>query len=526
MAHRTQFPDEEDEEDELIADLDVYHSQPPPHRELFVLDYPSRSFLGPSIGRDRAAEQVRLRPNHGRVEVTLSAYPRTSDDLGHSDKSFDFDRMTGNERWSSDSQTFVSCASTPPPANFSAGMYLPPASVADGNGCVVLVPVAKIARMRPSFAYLDEVDANRLMDKAMLKAGRDQAKGDLEPAAAEDGGNAGAESQIEMTFTMRETDKAAERRKQSFAHITKLEELEKWVTLDFLDHTHGDIPASRDSIFRRESVAVDAAADETGGETAAAGAVAKTEDAIMTDAPAAGAPEPQPADDDAASESYIDRLYRHAPSVNPMNDQSRRLTQMGHRFDSVRALHTARPESAVEKMLTHARVACFDVLRSCVSKDITDDVLVAHVRKSAFLLRGVWVRKTPKGNWRGMAPGGRAAPRIPAARTLILDLFRLGPVVSVSDVVEIAMDGLVPPTEAIIREVLDEVAVFKKSVGWLFKLAEDTEFCRNFPEVVQAEDEAWVELVETARTTMKTGRGPAGAGGSAAGGAGRGRPKR
>jgi len=191
MAQSTLSPPIDDD-DELIAEIDIYHSQPPPHRELFVLDYPSRAFGGPSIGRDRAAaarEQIRLRPKHGRVEVTLSSYPRTSDVQGHSDKSFQYDRVVGHDRWSSDSQTFLSCPSTPPPANFSAGMYFGPDGIGGGNGCLVLVPVAKIARMRPSFAYLNEVDANRLLDKAMQKAGRDQERGDLAAAVAEETGD-------------------------------------------------------------------------------------------------------------------------------------------------------------------------------------------------------------------------------------------------------------------------------------------------------------------------------------------------
>lgn len=104
-----------------------------------------------------------------------------------------------------------------------------------------------------------------------------------------------------------------------------------------------------------------------------------------------------------------------------------------------------------------------------------------------------------------MAPGNRAAPRIPAARLLILDLFRLSPVVSVADVMEIAMKDVVPPTDDFVKEVLNEVGDFKKSIGWVFRWPQDERFISDFPAIVRAEDEAWEKRLEDARTTMKTG---------------------
>jgi hypothetical protein len=529
-----QPPDPCPDGDELIAEMDLYLSHPPLHRELYVLDYPSRFVTCPPIGSDRAVEHVHLRRAHRRLKLTLSLFPRDPATGGESEKSFEFDRVPGNERHSGDSQEFVSGPIAPPTANFAAGMYVPPESVEEGHGCVVLAPVQQVARMRPSFAYLDEVDAARQKDKALAKAVRDKEKGTLDAGggAGDDGGGVddGEEVEVEMTFTKRESDRAAERRKHSFAHLAKLEEEDRWVRLDFIDHTNPQVPASRDSIFRAFA-AVDETADgngdtgavEQGDGARALAAAVKAEDAVVAAGSAMGSSGggAWPADDSAPA-SYIDRLYAHAPSVNPMRDPSRRVGEIGGPFDSVRALSVERPEGAIVKVLASARVAHFSVLRECVRESVGDEELLAVVRKCAFLLRGCWVCNAPQRKMRRFV-GPRTPARIPASRTLVLDMFRRSAVVSMATLYKVTFADVVPLDEESLADVLREVAQYETGLGWVFRLRRDTAFVDAHPDAVVEEEDAWEARVVEAREVMASGGRAAGArGGSAGGGRGAG----
>lgn len=475
-------------DDELIAEVDVYLSQPPTHRELYLLEYPSRSAVGPAVGRDRAVEGVRVRREYKRVEMKLSVYPR-DEVTGSSDLSFETgnDRPYGNDRYSEDSQRFLSSPAATPSANFASAMYIPPEGVHQGNGSFVLVPLQKVTTMRPSFTYLDEVDVEVQRQKALAKAERDKEKGTLDPTAvADEGGDAGSgdEVRVDVTFTKRESERAAERRQRSYAHLSKLESEDPWVDLDFVDHTNPQIPASRNDLFSTNA-AVDAAGPH-----------------------------------DAAASSYIDRLYVHAPGVNPLHDPSRQVGVLGGPFDSLRALKAERPEGAVAKLLSSARVARYELIRACVDESVEDESLLELVRRCAFLIRGCWVNSTPRAKMRKFS-GSRMPPRLPASRTLILDMFRRKQVVSVAEVFETAFINVIPPDEEFVAEVLSEVAAHERGLGYVFRGSRDTSFLDNFAGIALEEDEKWEARVKEAHEVMKSGGRGAARGNAAGRGGGR-----
>lgn len=512
-------------DDELIAEVDVFLSQPPTHRELYILEYPSRSATGPAVGRDRAVEGVRVRREYKRVEVKLSVYPR-DDVTGSSDLSFEVgnDRPYGNERHSEDSQRFLSSPAAPPTANFTSAMYVPPEGLHEGNGSLVLVPLQKITTMRPSFAYLDEVDAELQRQKALAKAEREKEKGTLDSAAvADEGGDAGSgdEVRVDITFTKRETERAAERRQRSYAHLAKLESEDPWVELDFVDHTNPQIPASRKALF--STIATEGLpSDPPNGTQPVVDTVVKAEDGVAgTSASAAGANKAggkvHGLEDDAAA-SYIDRLYMHAPGVNPLSEPSRQVGVLGGHFDSLRALKAERPEGAVAKLLSSARVARFALLRECVEASVDDDTLLEIIRRCAFLIRGCWVNSAPKTKSRKFS-GSRTPPRLPASRTLILDMFRRKQVVRVADIFETTFAGVVPPDEDFVKEVLSEVAVYERGLGFIFRGPKDTAFVENFAGIALDEEDRWETRVKEARDIMVTG-GRGAARGNASGRAG------
>lgn len=509
------------DEDELIAEVDVYLSQPPQHRELYLLDYPSRSAKGPPVGRDRAVEGVRVRRAHRRVEIKLSVYPR-DDITGSSDLSFETgeDRPYGNIRFSEDSQRFVSCPTASPTANFAAGMYIPPQGVHEGNGCVVLVPVHKVARMRPSFAYLDEIDAQQQKQKAFAKAERDKEKGTLDSSAVASDEAGGDEVEVEMTFTKRESDLTAERRLLSYSHLAKLEAEDPWVDLDFVDHTNPQIPASRNELFSPVESADPTmmTLDPTKAEPVAN---VKKEDGVhgLGAPPTAAGKHANGDGGDAVMASYIDRLYTHAPGANPMRDPSRHVGVFGGPFDSLRALKAERPESAVSKMLTSARVARWETLRECVDASTDDVTLLDVTRRCAYLVRGCWVVNAPRQKMRKFT-GSRTPPRLPASRNLILDMFRHQPIVSVAVVLEKTFANVVPPSEDFVKEVLSEVGVYEQGLGFVFRTRRDSAFVEEHREVAADEEQKWETRTKEAREVMATGgRGGARVSASGRGGA-------
>jgi RPC5 protein len=508
------------DDDDLAAEVDVYLSQPPLHRELYVLDYPSRSADGAPVGSDRAVEGVRVRRAHRRIEIKLSVFPR-DDFTGSSDLSFETgeDRPHGNERYSEESQLFLSCPAAPPSANFAAGTYVPPQGVHEGNGSVVLVPVHKVAKMRPSFVYLDEVDAEQQRQKALMKAEREKEKGTLDSSIGveDDAGAEDGEVQVEMTFTKRESDRAAERRRHSYAHLAKLESEDPWVDLDFVDHSNPQIPGSRDALF--SPVVSLEPASSSAGTNGVLARVVKAEDGIADSRALAlsAATKGDANDRETGMASYIDRLYTHAPGANPMRDPSRHVGVLGGPLDSIRALKAERPESALSKILTSARVARFETLRECAQASTDDETLLSIVRRCAFLLRGCWVTALPRQKMRKFT-GARMSPRLPAARNLILEMFRRQPVVSVAIVFESTFAAVVPPSEEFIREVLSEVGEYETGLGYVFRAPKDSAFIENHPDVVVEENEKWDARVREAREVMVTG----GRSGARTSGAGRG----
>jgi RPC5 protein len=521
-------------EDELVSELDVYLSQPVVGTELFLLNYPQR-IPASGIGSDRVVDGIRIRPRCRRVELSVSLYPRPEGpaDTAYSEKSYDFTDDHLFDRPVGETQEFVSGEVDPPLVNLTACEYVPPAGAHEGHGFVSIVPIQHLARMRPSFAYLDVLDTERQTEKAMAKAVRDKEKGNLDTGGqGQDGDGDGADGdvQIEMTFMKRESDRAAERRKQSHTHLRKLEETDKWVKLDYNEQKRTEAQERHRTIFqsRPGDVNVDVDIGNDAMDTTAAGATAATHDThTLTPIPVKKEEDLLEADGknhaegaragegvSAASlppapKSYMDMLYAHAPTANPARNAARQVGETATGHGSMRALRKMRPEGAIQVILTHARVIRTETLRECVPEVLSGDDLIVAVRRVAVLLRGCWVSSGPKRVSRRFS-AHKLPVRLAASRTLVLNLFRVTRIVSVTDVLEKAFEGMIPPSQGHIEDFLGEVAEYKSGTGWVFRLEDDVDFEIDHPNLCDEENKAWDERVVQARKIMvgvATGQG-------------------
>jgi hypothetical protein len=473
----------DDEDDELVVELDVNLSQPPKGSELFVLQHPHR-VPGAGIGSDRLVEGVRVRPKHRRIEMALSLFPRLdSSGAAYSEKSFDFDESHAAERPIGDTQILLSAEPDQPLTNLVVAMYVPPAGPQDGCGSITMVPVERTVRMRPSFDYIDELDAERQQEKAIAKAMKEKEKGTLDATNRLEDQKEAEENndvEVEMTFMRRESERAAGRRKTSYAFLRKLEEEDAWQTLTYFEELSVESEDTRDRLFAVKPNLVN------GAEDSKRYAMMKNEQHLSEgDAP----------------HSYIDMLYEFAPNANPLGEASKRLGETTAGQGSMRTLRTMRPDGAVQIMLTHARLARMDYIQECVATETPRDKLITAVRQVGYLLRGCWVRKSPR-RTRSRMSAHKLPARVSAARILVLSMFRQSRVVHMTNILETTFANVTPPHIDLVESFLTEIAERKDGHGWEFRLEDDFVFEATNPQIVEEEDAAWDVRVREAVAVM------------------------
>lgn len=473
--------------DELVAELDLILSQPSLGEEIFLLNYPQR-VPGASIGVDRAIERVRVRPQHRRVEVTVSLLPKPQDDnAAYSEKSFDFSDDHLAERPMGDRQKFISAQPGDHECNIATGLYVRPSRPCDGNGSFTIVPIRRFARMCPSFDHIDEMEAEIQLERAFAKAARDKERGTLDSNVIEEQMNTDSATndvQVEMTFTKRETDRSAERRKNSFPYLQRIESEDQWVAFDFIDEYSLTAVEKREQLFMkcRSDISDPTEVKQEDHE----------QNRYTTSSP--------------SPHSYIDMWYAYAPAGNPVHDMAKQVGELKSGHGSMRTLRRMRPEGAVQVVVTHARVVKFEAFRSCVSNEISTEKLVAMIRNVSFLLRGCWVSNKPRRSSRQFS-SQKQPPRLAASRILVLDMFRRSRVVVVSDVLAQAFTDMTPPSVEHIEAFLSEVADNQSGTGWLFRLDDDDDFVSQYREVAQDEDLEWEKRLNDAQRVMLLGAG-------------------
>lgn len=457
----------EEEEDEVVGEVDIFLSQPKENCELHVLQYPLRNAkIG--IGKDRRVTGVNVRPKHGRIEVKLAVLPDNPDpeEVTSADgcgKSFDTTQDLADEKNIGEEQVLRSRPNrAAPDSNFGVASYVPPEESEDNKACLTVVPLRSVTQLRPTFDYLDAFDAVVAKQRAQEKAARANARGiEMKQPQQQDEGDV---APLQVSFRRRETERAAERRKNSHATLRQKEEGEAWVSIQFVPERHIDAKQRREGLFNASRTPV---------------ATVVKEESLFD-----------------AETTYIDLFRSHTRHVQlglvaKANTDNEPL--------SAKALRRLPTEAAVSQIVTHARVVSFRDLLQLVGEEAPVIDVLNATRLVAVCLRGCWVAK--KGCRRGFGKLKAAAERYEASRFLILNLFRNERVISEIFAMQALGDRMLV-SEASIESILKEVADRKRDVGWEFRLEDDDNFTMEYPELCRTQEEDWDRRVATATETL------------------------
>lgn len=456
-----------EEEDEVVGEVDIFVSQPKGNCELHVLQYPLRNArIG--IGKDRRVTGVNVRPKHGRIEVKLAVLPDNPDpdEISSTDgcgKSFDMTQDLADEKNIGAEQILRSRPNrTAPDSNFGVASYVPPENSEDGKACVTVVPLRSVTQLRPTFDYLDAFDAVVAKQRAREKAARASARGiEMKQPQQQDEGDV---APLQVSFRRRETERAAERRKNSHATLRQKEEGEAWVPVQFVAEGHIEAKQRREGLFNASRMPV---------------ATVVKEESLFD-----------------AETTYTDLFRSHTRHVQlglvaKANTDNEPL--------SAKALRRLPTEAAVSQIVTHARLVSFRDLLQLVGQEVPVSDVLNATRLVAVCLRGCWVAK--KGCRKGLGKLKAAAERYEASRVVILNLFRNDRVISEMSAMQALGDRMLVSEDSI-ESVLNEVADRKRGVGWEFRLADDENFTVQYAELYKTQEEDWDRRVATATETL------------------------
>lgn len=467
------FKDHEEELDDVVGEIDVVLSRPPSNDELHVLQYPLRH-AKVGLGKDRRVTGVNIRPQYGRVEVQLSVFPDDpssmgdNDDYGHGQpctESFDGAQTDAEEKNIGRIQKLRSRSHLEAPTcNYAVGSLVEYECDGESKLKYALVPVHAVSQLRPTFDYLDKFEEaklkQRVVDK-MIRMGADGAA--LTSNINPETGAAGNDdvSPLQVSFKRRESEKAAERRRNSHASLREREEGEAWIELEFKSESSSESKERLNKLF--ESTICEEPVLENNGDVKT-----KYEDMFMVH----------------TKGSRMDLAAKGTMNANET---------------SQRALKVLATNAAVIQVVAYARVVQFTDLFPLIGERPVKEVLTA-LRVAGYCLRGCWVAKKGLKDMRRLTS---VAERFDACRILILALFRKTPVVAF----KMAEDAIGTPliiSEKAIRSVLSEVSDEPvRGKGWWFKRRDDIEFADNNLAIVRAQEVEWDNRVAKAREVVE-----------------------
>lgn len=456
-----------DDDDQVVGEVDLYFSRPDQHSGLHVLQYPLRnSIVG--IGSDRKISAMNMRPKHGRLEVLLSVLPeKPSADhfsgTAQCGESFDETQKFVDQKAIGEVQCLRSSPHlSAPGANYAVGMYVPAEESAQGNAFFTISPVRSVSQLRPAFDYLNQYDMRVMIQRAQEKVLRANARGEVARAQQEE-----EVAPLRINFRRRESERAAERRKNSHATLRQREEDEPWLPVLFRDVDAKEAKNKRTALFAPDHVtAMFVKKEATVGRNGS--------DQLM----------------------YTDRFRLHTRPVS-MGMVAKASTSSEP--TSARVLKRLQTNSAVSHVMSQARIASFDDIRRLVGFDKPRNEVLGQTRVVAACLRGCWVAK--KGVREGLRKEKNSSERFDASRMLILDLFRRQRIVTFMSALQVLGEPALISFESI-EAILKEVAVHKSGIGWEFGLDDDEEFLFRNQELCRVQESDWDKRIATARETL------------------------
>uniref|UniRef100_A0A7S1TIV7 Uncharacterized protein n=1 Tax=Compsopogon caeruleus TaxID=31354 RepID=A0A7S1TIV7_9RHOD len=230
-----------DDGDTVELELDLYLSRSSQNSDVYLLQYPTHE---PGLPRYEGRNVVagRVRPLQRRIELDYALVPTALD--CNLDRVFDLSQ----NKWSDgelrgETFTMRSTEVIPPPRANLCVMHVDLA-----KGAAVMVPIDAVTQMRHSFRHLD------------LAAAEENAMADEEGRRDDDGGGtttgdegpdppAEEYTDIGITFKKRESERATERKKNSYGYLNKLQENEAWKNVRFFPHRSSQAQEGWSSLF-------------------------------------------------------------------------------------------------------------------------------------------------------------------------------------------------------------------------------------------------------------------------------------
>lgn len=457
-----------EEDDEVVGEVDIFLAQPEKSSDLYVLQYPLRN-VQIGIGKDRKVTGVNVRPKHGRIEVKLAVLPENPDpeDISNGEgcgKSFDMTQDLAEEKSIGEEQCLRSKPSlAPPDSNYALASFLPAERSLDGAPSFTIVPVRSVAQLRPTFDYLDAHDAKVAKHKAEEKAARAVARG-LDTKQQQQPLDDKQVSQLQVSFRRRETERTAERRRNSHASLRMREESEPWIPVRFIPEHDDDAVRRRNALF---------------ANTRPVATTALKEEDVFD-----------------AETTYTDLFRSHTRHIQlglvaKANTHAQQI--------SARALKSLPTEAAVSQVISQARIVTFRDLHQLVGTESRSNDVLNATRIVAMCLRGCWVAK--KSNQKSLRKLKLATERFDASRVLIFNIFRRKRTISEAEAIE-ALGDRVLVTEDSVQAILKEVADRKRGVGWEFRLEDDDGFAAEYPDLCATQNGDWEQRVMSAREVL------------------------
>lgn len=443
------------DDDEIIDEVDLFLSTPEAGSSVHIFQYPLRNPAA-GIGQDRCITDVRIRPKHGRVEVKLSVLPNVEGAEEDIAASFDLQQEELHKKNIGHEQVLRSRPNSGnAEANFGLAQYIPAENSTTGEAMFVMAPVQSVAQLRPVFDYVDNHDLEVFKSKMQMRAARAKARGE----DAEENGNGNEIEDVSMTFLKRESERGAERRKNSYATLKKKEEDEPWVVMKF--RKEDECEETKKNLFENRMY-------------------------VKREGP------------HVANTTYTDMYYEHTQHIRKGLVAKANSTADEERMPS-RAIKMLPTENAVAHVLKHARVIGFrDLLRMVGDKPVNE--VLSAARKAGMCLRGCWVAR--KARVAGTSRDRRFEDRLDMSRVLVLNLYRLKMVVT-EKMAEDALGEKMLISHTRLRDILAEVAEWERGKGWVFRWEHDQGFEVQYGKVVEEQNAEWDMRVSQAKEVLR-----------------------
>ncbi|XP_078723296.1 DNA-directed RNA polymerase III subunit RPC5 [Lampetra fluviatilis] len=422
----------DDEDDPIVEEIDVYLAKGLADK-LYLFQYPVRPAGMTYEGTPHLA--TRIKPKLHKVElelginVTSPNYSRSKgEQIALNVDGAHGDDGSGSCTYSTklmDKQLLCSSQTPGSASRYAIALYR--------RGELHVTPLQGVLQLRPSFSYLDKADSKH-KDK---DAAQD---GDSSQEEAEDD-----VKQVTVRFARPESDRAKQRRMQSYEYMQQKQAEEPWFNLRHHGLKDGRADHERQYLLAQSGMMEACELMKTPKE-------------------------------------YLSML------MPPAKEETIKVTVAPSNVMSMAQLRTLPLGDQVKTLMKNVKVLQFSQLMSLLSPGLDSVSVLRSVQQVALLVQGCWVVKSevlyPKDS---LSPhSGIPGELLCRARDFVMWRFTQERMLLRKDVAGIVK---LPPDD--VREIFQQVAVSRIGLGWEFMQPRDDDFVRRHADVVQRQTMLW-----------------------------------